>query len=198
MSSCVVSTKSIVLAAADGVLSADLQISATAGNKATLNADGLMVAGDFIETGDYVESARATKAGFLLCDGSAVSRSTYAALFAVIGVVYGAGDSSTTFNLPDRRDRVGVGAGSNTALAANEGVSAANRHGTRHRHTPHTHPITPTGAQAVGTGGGGQSFGGGSNATGTIVLGSVDGGSGVATDSLDGSAFLGVNIFIKT
>jgi microcystin-dependent protein len=39
-------------------------------------------------------------AGYLLCDGSAVSRTTYAALFAVIGTKYGAGDGSTTFTLP--------------------------------------------------------------------------------------------------
>lgn len=42
-------------------------------------------------------------AGTLECDGTAVSRSTYAALFAVIGTTYGVGDSSTTFNLPDYR-----------------------------------------------------------------------------------------------
>jgi microcystin-dependent protein len=39
--------------------------------------------------------------GFLVCDGSAVSRSKYAALFRVIGVDFGAGDGSTTFNLPN-------------------------------------------------------------------------------------------------
>lgn len=43
--------------------------------------------------------------GWLRCDGSAVSRSTYSALFAVIGTAYGAGDGSTTFNLPDITDR---------------------------------------------------------------------------------------------
>lgn len=47
--------------------------------------------------------------GWLLCAGSAVSRTTYAALFAVIGTTYGAGDGSTTFNLPDLRGRVPVG-----------------------------------------------------------------------------------------
>ena len=41
--------------------------------------------------------------GWLECTGAAVSRTTYAALFAAIGVVYGAGDGSTTFNLPDMR-----------------------------------------------------------------------------------------------
>lgn len=47
--------------------------------------------------------------GYLLCGGQAVSRTTYAALFAAIGVVFGSGDGSTTFNLPDYRGRVGVG-----------------------------------------------------------------------------------------
>ncbi len=45
----------------------------------------------------------------LKCDGSAVSRETYADLFAAIGEVYGAGDMSTTFNLPDFRDRFPIG-----------------------------------------------------------------------------------------
>ncbi len=42
-------------------------------------------------------------AGTLLCDGSAVSRTVYASLFAQIGTTYGSGDGSTTFNLPDYR-----------------------------------------------------------------------------------------------
>lgn len=44
-------------------------------------------------------------AGWLLCNGSAVSRTTYAELFAAIGASYGAGDGATTFNLPDCRGR---------------------------------------------------------------------------------------------
>lgn len=47
--------------------------------------------------------------GWLLCFGQAVSRTVYALLFAVIGTAYGPGDSSTTFNLPDKRGRVSVG-----------------------------------------------------------------------------------------
>ncbi|MDB5160348.1 MAG: hypothetical protein JWO99_611 [Candidatus Saccharibacteria bacterium] len=46
--------------------------------------------------------------GFLLEDGSAVSRTTYSDLFALIGTTYGSGDGSTTFNLPDARGRVAV------------------------------------------------------------------------------------------
>ena len=48
-------------------------------------------------------AANSAPAGYLVCDGSAVSRTTYADLFAVIGTTYGPGDGSTTFNLPDLR-----------------------------------------------------------------------------------------------
>lgn len=44
--------------------------------------------------------------GFLLCDGSAVNRTTYADLYAVVGTTYGVGDGATTFNLPDLLGRV--------------------------------------------------------------------------------------------
>lgn len=47
--------------------------------------------------------------GYLLCDGRAVSRTEYADLFAVYGTQFGAGDGSTTFNLPDYSGRTGVG-----------------------------------------------------------------------------------------
>ena len=47
--------------------------------------------------------------GFLLCNGQAVSRTTYADLFAAIATAYGVGDGSTTFNLPDLRGRVVAG-----------------------------------------------------------------------------------------
>jgi len=47
--------------------------------------------------------------GWLLCQGQAVSRTTYAALFAAIGTRYGAGDGSTTFNIPNLKGRVPVG-----------------------------------------------------------------------------------------
>ena len=49
--------------------------------------------------------------GWLLCNGSAVSRTTYSALFAVISTNYGSGDGSTTFNLPKFSGRFPLGAG---------------------------------------------------------------------------------------
>jgi microcystin-dependent protein len=52
--------------------------------------------------------------GYLLCDGSAVSRTTYSALYTALGTVYGGGNGSTTFNLPDFRGAFLRGYGTNT------------------------------------------------------------------------------------
>lgn len=49
--------------------------------------------------------------GWLVCDGTAVDRACYAALFATIGITFGPGDGSTTFNLPDLGGRVPIGSG---------------------------------------------------------------------------------------
>lgn len=64
-------------------------------------------------------AANTAPTGFLLCDGSAVSRTTYAALFAVIGTTWGSGDGSTTFNLPDGRAVAAVGAGTSVQYTQN-------------------------------------------------------------------------------
>jgi microcystin-dependent protein len=57
--------------------------------------------------------------GWLFCDGSAVSRSVFAPLFAVLGTTFGAGDGATTFNLPDLRGRVVGGQDNMGGVAAN-------------------------------------------------------------------------------
>ena len=62
--------------------------------------------------------------GWLFCYGQAVSRTTYAALFAAIGIANGAGDASTTFNLPDLRGRVPVGRDNMGGTAASRMTSA--------------------------------------------------------------------------
>lgn len=59
--------------------------------------------------------------GFLKCDGSAVSRATYADLFDVIGTTYGVGDGSTTFNLPNLTSRTLVGANTTTNIGQTAG-----------------------------------------------------------------------------
>ena len=59
--------------------------------------------------------------GWMLCDGSAVSRTTYAALFAVIGTTYGEGDGETTFNIPNLAGRVVIGVSNSHALGTTGG-----------------------------------------------------------------------------
>lgn len=62
--------------------------------------------------------------GFLVCDGSAVSRDQYADLFDVIGTTYGAGDGSTTFNLPDLTGRTVIGDSNNYAVGSSGGYES--------------------------------------------------------------------------
>jgi microcystin-dependent protein len=63
--------------------------------------------------------------GRLLCDGAAVSRTTYSALFSAIGTMHGTGDGSTTFNLPDLRDKFIIGAKQDDSSVAKTNVTGA-------------------------------------------------------------------------
>lgn len=57
----------------------------------------------------YMYGGSTAPNGFLICDGSEISRTTYSSLFAAIGTIYGAGDNSTTFNIPNISGRVAIG-----------------------------------------------------------------------------------------
>jgi len=87
--------------------------------------------------------------GWLLCDGSLVSRSTYAALFTAIGTVYGAGDGSTTFALPNLSGRVAVGKGTapfgalgNMGGEITHKLTVAEMPSHTHTQNAHAHAIT--------------------------------------------------------
>jgi len=62
--------------------------------------------------------------GFLSCNGGAVSRASLASLFSIIGTTYGAGDGSSTFNLPNTASRVVRGSGAGFPLATSAGADA--------------------------------------------------------------------------
>jgi len=89
------------------------------------NFDGANLTGvEGIPTGTIVPWSDATvPSGFLECNGSNVSRTTYADLFAIIGTTYGAGDGSTTFGLPDLQDNVPVGKSGTKALGTTGGAN---------------------------------------------------------------------------
>lgn len=81
----------------------------------------------------YAGSAAPTH--WLVCDGSAVSRTTYAKLFDVIGTSFGAGDGSTTFNLPNFSGKSAVGVGTGYSLGSSGGSAT-------HTHTTANHTLT--------------------------------------------------------
>ena len=73
--------------------------SANQATNETINIDALPI-------GSYIQFAGSqAPAGFLVCNGGAISRTTYSKLFAVIGTTYGSGDGWSTFNLPNLTDR---------------------------------------------------------------------------------------------
>lgn len=80
----------------------------------------VMVFGEGVTPGDVpgtiIPFGGSVPSGYLECDGSAVSRTTYARLFNIIGTTYGVGDGSTTFNVPDLRGRDVIGDGQGSGL----------------------------------------------------------------------------------
>jgi len=68
-------------------------------------------------------SSASVPTGFLECNGQAVSRSTYSALFAIVSTTYGSGDGASTFNVPDLQDNVAIGKSGTKALASTGGAN---------------------------------------------------------------------------
>jgi microcystin-dependent protein len=100
-----------------------------------------------IPSGSIMATGRATApTGWILCDGTAISRVTYAALFAAIGTAYGVGDGSTTFNLPDLRGKFALGkavSGTGNTLGGTGGAIDHTHSTPNHTHSipAHTHDL---------------------------------------------------------
>ncbi len=70
----------------------------------------LLINSNFTPIGAIIQySGSNIPSGWLLCNGNAISRTSYSSLYSAIGTSYGVGDGSTTFNIPDLRSRIGVG-----------------------------------------------------------------------------------------
>lgn len=131
----------------------------------TLRADVLEVFDSAVPLGSVTMWAGGTgdvPDGWELCDGSAINRTTYSDLYDLLGTTFGSGDGSTTFNVPDMRDRFVVGAGSSYSRNSKGGSNSNNLAHTHsvnsHNHTTGTHSHTVsshrhyTGAHSHGNG----------------------------------------------
>ena len=176
----------------------------TSGNMAaTINSNSITPTGVLLPF-----AGSSAPSGFLFCDGSAISRSTYAALFAVISTTYGAGDGSTTFNVPNTQGVFLRGAGSQVISSVTYSTTAGTVQGqltklptnawTTSDPGAHTHQyssVSGTGTNAVPA----------QSATGAPgPLNIATGGSGAHTHTIGGGdaetrpANIGVNYIIKT
>jgi microcystin-dependent protein len=136
-------------------------------------------------------------AGWLVCGGQAVSRTVYSALFSLLGTTYGAGDGSSTFNLPNSTDRMNIGAGNLYNLGSTGGSKDAIV--VSHTHTAtsvvtdpgHTHTNNAT---TYGSGGPAASSGG-SNLPPTATINTATTGITVATTNApSGTSGSGANL----
>lgn len=154
--------------------------------------------------------------GYLLCNGAAISRTTYGDLFAVIGETFGIGDGSTTFNLPDFRGIFPRGAGTNGNITKADGSDYSATLGASsddmmfgHRHILHLSNANGNVGDDTQVSGGGtgtvqgllRTTGGGStNFSPQQVLTPIDDGANGTPNAGDETApaNLAVNFIIKT
>jgi microcystin-dependent protein len=119
-------------------------------------------------------AASAAPTGYLYCNGAAISRTTYAALFAIVGTTYGVGDGSTTFNLPELRGEFIRGYNNQPSAGLDPGRVFGSLQTDIIKN--HTHPASTTASDAghnhgyvTLSGGGGSSFAGGAQGTTTAT-----------------------------
>jgi microcystin-dependent protein len=135
--------------------------------------------------------------GFLLCDGSLISRTTYATLFAVLGVVFGAGDGSTTFAVPNHAGRVAAGKGLGTfaALGATGGAETVTLTSSQIPAHSHNQTFYSSTLAAAGSALGAMTGGAGASATsGQTTLPNTGGGG--SHNNLQ--PYIVMNFIIKT
>jgi len=131
--------------------------------------------------------------GYLECNGAAVSRSTYATLFAAISTTFGVGDGSATFNLPDLRGQFVRGWANNATGTGDDGRSFASSQADQNKTHGHTASVTDPGHKHVTKGHGTQDDGGsnltGSTSGGTSSTSMNDANTGISVSvASDGGA----------
>ena len=139
--------------------------------------------------------------GYLLCQGSAVSRATYAALFAIIGTTFGVGDGTTTFNLPNYTNRMPYGATVGTTGGSADAVVVSHTHTAAVTDPGHLHTV-PNSPLVNGSGGTYVSgsyitFGTPTTSTSTTGISVANASTGVSGTGANLPPYLGINFIIK-
>jgi microcystin-dependent protein len=179
---------------------------AAAGTNTTQIATTAFVLSNGAPTGGLVMwPTGSAPTGWLLCNGAAVSRTTYAALFAIVGTTFGVGDGSTTFNVPNYTNRMPYG----TTVGATGG--SADAVVVSHTHTAtsvvtdpgHTHTYQGSNYQPNNAAGsvpdwiGASTMTTNSNFTG-ITVATTNASAGVSGTNANLPPYLGINFIIKT
>jgi len=136
------------------------------------SGNGFLPAGIMLDFGGTIASV---PSGWLPCDGSAVSRTTYATLFTAISTTWGVGDGSTTFNLPDYRGRSSMGLNDGTLPNGVDGGLTTRTLATTlgNESHNHSHALASPGAGITGSVSGGQTTNVDTNLDGsTVTVGS--------------------------
>lgn len=138
------------------------------------------IAGDTFPIGAMIPFGSTTApTNWLVCDGSAVSRTTYSELFAIIGTSYGAGDGSTTFNLPNKKGRTSVGYDSTQTEFNAIGKTGGSKYLQKHKHTEIDWLADTNYPLSLNTGGtGGYAITNWSSGVGTGRIGTNEAGTG--------------------
>ena len=139
--------------------------------------------------------------GYLNCDGTAVSRTTYASLFAVVSTTFGTGDGSTTFNLPNYTSRMPYGTTIGATGGSADAIVVSHTHTATVTDPGHNHLGSVYNYYSASTGSGGnvsginQSTATTTSTTGITVANSTEGVSGTNANL---PPYLGINFIIKT
>ena len=182
---------------------------AAAGTNTTQIATTAFVLSNGAPTGGLIMWGTGTApSGWLLCDGTAVNRTTYAALFAVIGTTFGVGDGSTTFNVPNYTNRMPYGTTVGATGGSADAVVVSHTHTAtsvvtdpQHNHLSNAVGLTSPTINWVGTGGlsynNGNSTYTASASTG-ITVATTNANAGVSGTNANLPPYLGINFIIKT
>jgi microcystin-dependent protein len=188
---------SLTTGSISGVMTAP---TAAAGTNTQQIATTAFVLANGVPTGGLVMwPTSSAPSGFLLCTGTAVSRTTYAALFAIVGTTFGAGDGSTTFNLPNYTNRMPYGTTVGATGGTADAVVVSHTHTASVSDPGHSHTFTAFVNGSFGNAGAGVPlFNSGPTSTAFTGIGVTNSTEGVSGTNQNLPPYLGINFIIKT